>query len=359
MKEAFAEYPEIIFCDETANVNERNMPLQTVLCMDGEGETHIIALFIISSENFRVMTELFTIFKVENPTWNEIKTVIVDKHISNLITFSNVFPLAQILICIFHVYQIFDRQVTTEKRSITDVVRKQALKFLRKMIFCESEKEYLGLYDRLNEIASQELMEYFDANWHKIDTRKMWAGYFVNELLQLRNRSNARSDSTNQKLKTILVRHAPLHQFFADTLKVIESLGVERDHRSISQNERVSSTRPNEEQFECDYRRFLTNFANTTLREQIEKMQNVIFSRDDGEIAYIFMNETYIQITANDCTCAFFKTMGLPCTHILKFCFDHQHNWFDPNLCHRRWLKSKLRSLSYDSKGRLIVKDLK
>lgn len=108
------------------------MPLQVVMCADGDGESQIVALFIIRSENATVMKKLFGIFIEENPNCNKIKTVMVDKHASNLATFAVVFPNAEINLCVFHVKQIFLREVTTKKRNITSEVQKQAIEILKK-----------------------------------------------------------------------------------------------------------------------------------------------------------------------------------------------------------------------------------
>ena len=83
----------------------------------------------------------------------------VDKHASNLATFSVVFPNAKINLCVFHVKQIFIRQVTPKKRNVSKDVQKEALVILDKMIYCKSENEYLQLHRQLEAIASAELME--------------------------------------------------------------------------------------------------------------------------------------------------------------------------------------------------------
>lgn len=43
------------------------MPLQVVMCADGDGESQIVALFLIRSENVTAMKKLFEIFIEENP----------------------------------------------------------------------------------------------------------------------------------------------------------------------------------------------------------------------------------------------------------------------------------------------------
>lgn len=147
------------------------------------------------------MRKLFEIFSEENPNHDKIEIVMVDKHVSNLATFNVVFPNAEINLCVFHVKQIFVREVTPKKRNITKDVQKQALDILSKMIYCKSENEYLQLYQQLEEIASAELMEYFNDNWHKEEVKPMWLGFYINNGSHFHNRTNNRTETFNQKLK--------------------------------------------------------------------------------------------------------------------------------------------------------------
>ncbi|XP_055308157.1 uncharacterized protein LOC129572236 [Sitodiplosis mosellana] len=295
MKDTFEAYPEIIFVDATYNVNDRNMPLQVVMCADGEGEKQIVAMFIIRSENFTVMKSLFECFIEENPNADKIETVMVDKHASNLATFPVVFPNAQINLCVFHVKQIFIREVTTKKRNISKDVKNQALVILNKMVYCKTEVEYLQLYEQLEEIASAELMQYFNDNWHKAEIRPMWVGCYVNSGSHFDNRTNNRTENFNQKLKGVLTRFAPLKQMFKETIIVLSTLADERDYRKITHTEKIEARVANEAPF---------------------------------------------------CTCKFVKTMHLPCKHILALRLNKGLNQFNPVLCGQRWLKTTLSKIA-------------
>lgn len=158
----------------------------------------------------------------------------VDKHASNLATFSVMFPNAKINLCVFHVKQIFIREVKTKKRNISSQIQKQALDILTKMIYCKSENEYLELYEQLEQIASVELMQYFNDEWHKLEIKPMWLGFYVNSGSHFHNRTNNRTETFNQKLKAILTRFAPLKKMFKETINVLSTLADERDYRKIT-----------------------------------------------------------------------------------------------------------------------------
>lgn len=343
MKNMFAAFPEIIFVDATHRVNDRNMPLQVVMCADGDGETQIVALLIIRSENVNVMKRSFEIFIEENSNSEKIEIVMVDKHASNLATFSVQFPNAEINLCVFHVKQIFVREVTTKKRNISIQVQKEALKILSKMIYCKSENEYLDLYHQLEEIASAELMQYFNNEWNTPEMKPMWVGFHVNKGSHFHNRTNNRTETFNQKLKNVLTRFAPLKKMFKETIIVLSTLADERDYRKITNAEKNPAKILNEEPFEHDYRKLLTQFAFTHIKTQIDRIADVQFSIVEDDRGIIFAaNQTFIEVSARQCTCEFFKTMRLPCKHILAFMANKGENQFEPALCHPRWYKSTL-----------------
>lgn len=347
MKSMFAAFPEIIFVDATHRVNDRNMPLQVVMCADGDGETQIVALLIIRSENVNVMMQSFEIFIDENANCDKIEIVMVDKHASNLATFSAIFPHAEINLCVFHVQQIFVREVTAKKRNISIEVQKEAQKILTKMIYCKSENEYDDLYQQLERIASAELMHYFDNQWNTQEIKPMWVGYHVNKGSHFHNRTNNRTETFNQKLKQLLTRFAPLKKMFKETIIVLSTLADERNYRKVTNAEKNPAKILNELPFEHDYRKLLTQFAFSHVKTQIDRIADVQFSIVEEDRAFVFgANHTFTEVSAQQCTCEFFKTMRLPCKHILAFLAKKEENQFQPAVCNQRWYKSTLSKCS-------------
>lgn len=72
MQRNFELYPELIAADATYSVNDRNMPLFIMTVVDGHGETQIVGLIILKSENIRAIQSGLTAFKANNP--NHVKT---------------------------------------------------------------------------------------------------------------------------------------------------------------------------------------------------------------------------------------------------------------------------------------------
>lgn len=270
----------------------------------------------------------------------------VDKHISNVTVFPEDFPLAKIHLCIFHVYEIFKREITPAKRGITKEVKKDALKILHRMIYCDTEDMYLGLYQQLTDLGSDQLLQYFNNEWHVENIRKMWAGYIVNKVSHFENRTNNRTESFNQKLKRVLTRQAPLKKNFANVIVVMETMKDERDHRIITKSEKSSTKTFDEELFITQYRKTLTNHAFSKLKLEIDAVPDVQFGQTTENTALIFIAANNVIVTTVvTCNCGFLSVMKLPCRHILKFRKDGGLNPFELSICHPRWMKTTLSNI--------------
>lgn len=51
-------------------------------------------------------------------------------------------------------------------------------------------------------------------------------------------------------------------------------------------------------------------------------------------------------VDQNGCTCAFFKTMMLPCAHIIAFLIFNEEDPFKPTLCAERWTRQHAQFMS-------------
>lgn len=155
MKTYFAQYPDLIMFDATYSLNDRRMPLIIFLIIDGNGESQITGLFFVKTENLNIMQQLFESFMAENPKHDSIQVVITDKHCTNLDVVANLFPQATHHICVFHVSQIFNREITVSKCNITADERKLCLEIVNKMIYAECQDEFDELYTDLQATECQ------------------------------------------------------------------------------------------------------------------------------------------------------------------------------------------------------------
>lgn len=149
MKQYFNVFPDLLMFDGTYSLNDRRMPLIVLLVIDGNGESQVAGFFIVRTENAAILNFLFTEFKKENSSHEKIEVVLTDKALANRNVIAAQFPDAVHHLCIFHVGQIFIREITTTKRGINSEQCKICLAILNKMIYADSQDRYNELYTEL------------------------------------------------------------------------------------------------------------------------------------------------------------------------------------------------------------------
>ena len=73
------KYPEVILMDSTYKTNNLRMPLFFILAIDGNGESIVVAMFLVTSEEQHVLNAMLRIFKEQNPTWPKTEVALTDK----------------------------------------------------------------------------------------------------------------------------------------------------------------------------------------------------------------------------------------------------------------------------------------
>ena len=51
MMGAFGRFPKVVLIDATFKTNNQDIPLYTMLCVDGNGESQVIAAFLVQKED--------------------------------------------------------------------------------------------------------------------------------------------------------------------------------------------------------------------------------------------------------------------------------------------------------------------
>ena len=141
MKRTFQKFPEVILADSTHKTNDRDMPFFALLTIDGYGDSHIVAAFLVNHEDEQTLTQMLKIFQEKNPASAQTKVVITDKDMSERITFKSVLPDVELQICLFHVLRTFGRECTTEKLGITSGERQTVLSKLQELAYAASEQQ--------------------------------------------------------------------------------------------------------------------------------------------------------------------------------------------------------------------------
>ena len=107
MKKVFEMYPEVVLVDATHKTNNLDFPLYALVVIDGNGETEVVASMLMAQEDEESVSQLFRIFKANNPKWSEIKVVMTDKDMTERNVIKREIPNADLQICLFHVHRTF------------------------------------------------------------------------------------------------------------------------------------------------------------------------------------------------------------------------------------------------------------
>lgn len=61
MKQVFNQFPELLLADATHRTNELRMPFYLMTVVDGNGETEVVAAFIVISEEAHIIREMIQV----------------------------------------------------------------------------------------------------------------------------------------------------------------------------------------------------------------------------------------------------------------------------------------------------------
>ena len=341
MKEIYSYFPEIIFIDATHKLNELRMSLYVLLVEDGNGESEVVAIWIVVNEDASSIKKMVNLFKLHNKNWHKTTTIMSDKDFVEREVFKEEFPDAHLHICLFHVLRTFRREITSGKLGITQSERTLVLELLQKMAYATGEDQYLQFYDQLKGTNIKSVLEYFDTNWHCI--RQQWVNGLKNDDISFMNRTNNRVESINQKIKSVMSKHSSINQFCSELLKVLSTLRVERDHKVICFFRKVPAAIYSVDSAEQKYMDLLMPYALNYVLKQIELASKVKLLDRNGT-TIVESSEGPLCVTAEDCQCSFWKTMQLPCRHILAFRTQHSSSLYSSSLCAVWWTQMYYKS---------------
>ena len=104
MQKVYEKFPEILLVDATYKLLELRMPIYLLIAIDGDGQSEIVALFILADESKPTVTEVVQVFQKHNSCWTDTKVVMSDKDFIERDAFAACFPGAVLLICLYHTY---------------------------------------------------------------------------------------------------------------------------------------------------------------------------------------------------------------------------------------------------------------
>ena len=133
MISCFQAYPELLCVDTTYKLLNLGLPTYLFLFKDSNGQSEIVAVSLLVSEDAEGITWMLEAFKKFNVAWESTRVIMADKDIQERDVFKRCMPQAMILICLFHMLHSFRREITCEKMGITSGQRNLCLELIQKM----------------------------------------------------------------------------------------------------------------------------------------------------------------------------------------------------------------------------------
>lgn len=351
MLNTFHAYPEIIFIDATYKLLELGLPTYLMLCEDSNGQSEIIAVCLLVSEDAESMKWMMETLKKAGSQWRNIRIIMADKDIGERQVLKESFPQAEVLICLFHALRSFRREITCEKFGITSGQRTLCLEMIQKLAYANSTVEYDSIYARLQRDIPRQVVKYMDENWNPIKSE--WVMGLKSSCGNFLNFTNNRLESINGKLKQVINRNSSLEEFIRHFFIILNTLRTERDHKAALASQKIRVHTFPEGSAEIEYSKFLTCYASGYLLKQMKLVCQVKEIKEDSGLFVIEASEGKITVDLFSCSCIFYSSMRLPCRHIFALRAKLNQPLFDPSLCDKRWTadyyKSTQRLYSHSS----------
>ncbi|KAE8750035.1 hypothetical protein FOCC_FOCC003159 [Frankliniella occidentalis] len=324
MGETFEKFSDVLVADSTYCTNKYDMPLMAFLCLDENGNGRVAGYCLMRDESKANVKNAVSAFCAAHPTaQSKVRTVLVDKDYNEREAIRELFPDAVIHICLFHTLQIFQRQSKTEpdKENVRIV--------LEGIAYSESKEAYIELYDKLKSVASALFIKYFDENWN--NCHECWALFHRDMSVNCGQTTTNIAESHNQKIKAILKKKRASMVELLRNLLLLHSSKTSR----VAMNAFNSKVKI----------RYITNSDDPV----VQKITNLTtpFVGDLLKTQYNWAMEKASMPDAlpanfdySSCTCRFYKSFQLPCSHIFLGRLRGDVEIFDVENIPDRWQKN-------------------
>ncbi|XP_019858006.1 PREDICTED: protein FAR1-RELATED SEQUENCE 4-like [Amphimedon queenslandica] len=316
MKNILNSYPEVVCVDATYKLLELRFPVYIMLIEDGNGQSEIVAVFLLQEETEESISSVIDMFIRQNPASSKVRIIITDKDMTERDVLARKFPSAQLLICLFHTLRTFRREVTLEKMGITPGQRNLYLDLMQQMAYAASEEKYLEVYERFKDSAVPLVRQYFDTQWHSI--RSQWVVGLKHSYGSFLNSTNNRVECINSKLKSVIDRYSSLEDFVEKFFLILRVMRSERDHRAIQSSQKVPVIFHTADPAVVKYMKLLTPYAFKYFSQQLALKGKVSLKTTDLSLEANDTNQIYevtcssgvtLNVSVNDCQCSSWTSM--------------------------------------------------
>ena len=245
------------------------------MVVDGNGESKIIALWLVVNEDKTTITHLMDIFMKHNDT-TRTKCIMADKEMTERNVLAEKIPNAVLMICLFYTLRTFRCEISNDKMGVNAAQRIAVLEIISILVYAQTEEEYLKFCQRLKDIKLKQVIKYFNENRHAI--REQWVEGLKREACHYLNSTNNRLESIYQKIKSVVTHHSSLLNFFNDLMKCLDSLALERDHGTAMIFKKRSVNLHPDNSCLFEYQQLLTPYTFSFVVKQVDLSSKVKIS---------------------------------------------------------------------------------
>ncbi|XP_052130943.1 uncharacterized protein LOC127751432 [Frankliniella occidentalis] len=300
MGKTFEKYSDVLIADSTYCTNKYDMPLMVFLCLDAYGNGRVVGYCLLRDESKENVKNAVDAFCKSHPTaQGNVKTVLVDKDYNEREAIRQYFPNAIIHICLFHTLQIFNRQTKDE------CDRENLRVILEGLAYCSTKECYFELYDKLKCVASKNFFKYFNDNWH--NCRECWTMFDRDLSLNCGQTTTNMAESHNQKIKAILKKKRPSMVELLRNLLLLHTSKTSRvSMNTFNGKVKIRYITNNDDPIVQQIANSTTPFVGGLLQTQYNWAMEKASIPDALPSGFDY----------SSCTCRFFTSFQLPCSHI-------------------------------------------
>ena len=152
------------------------------------------------------------------------------------------------------------------------------------------------------------------------------------------NGTNNRLECINQKLKSVITRYSSLEEFIDKFFLILRVLRSERDHKAALVTQKVPvAYHALTDDVSLSYMKYLAPYTYQFLAKQMELRKKVNLQPQEDGIFGSMSSEGLITVTSTTCQCTSWRSMKLPCCHILTARSKLRMSLYDEALCDKHW----------------------
>ena len=99
--------------DSTYRCNNRKMPLSTMMAMDGNGAGQVVDYALLRNERHETLRLFLSKFKELNSATTQTKLFIVDKDFNEMAVLRELWPDAEVFLCLFHILKSLKQRIAS------------------------------------------------------------------------------------------------------------------------------------------------------------------------------------------------------------------------------------------------------